>query len=231
MKDSPHYHGHRKRLRQRFMDHGTQMADYEILELLLSYALPRKDTKPLAKELLRRFGNLKGVLVAESRELRDVPGFGPNLDTFWSVCRELWKRVQEQELPARTRVDSPARIVEAARGRLGYESVESLWAALLDNKNRIIVFRELSRGTVDQILFHPREVLSMALEYKASGVILVHNHPGGDPEPSPHDLELTRRVQRLGKELGIRVLDHVVLAEDSYLSLRSEGHISFEDRP
>ena len=229
MKESPHYFGHRQRLRERFLEQGSGMPDYELLELLLSYGLPRKDTKPLAKELLDRFGNLKGVFAADSRELREVSGFGPGLETFWEVLRELWKRLGQQGLEPKAKLDSPQRVAEAARRRLGYDSVERLWAALLDNKNRLISFRELGSGTVDQIHVHPRQVLTLALEYKASAVILAHNHPGGDPTPSAHDLELTRRTQRAGTEIGIRVLDHVIVAEESYCSLYGQGYISAPD--
>ena len=223
MSDAPHYHGHRRRLRERFQRYGSQMEDYEILELLLTYALPRRDTKPLAKELLERFGNLKGVLAADPRELRDVPGFGPGLERFWALWREFWARLEQQELAPKVRVDCPERVAETARRRLGYEAVESLWAALLDNKNRLITFHELRRGSVDHVPIQAREVLTPALEYKASALILVHNHPGGDPTPSGQDLELTKRLQEVASELGIRVLDHIVVAEETHRSLRGEG--------
>ncbi|MCF8085582.1 MAG: DNA repair protein RadC [Desulfohalobiaceae bacterium] len=223
MNDAPHYHGHRSRLRERFRKCGDRMEDYEILELLLTYALPRRDTKTLAKELLHRFGNLKGILAADPRELREVPGFGSGLESFWALWREFWARMEQQDLRPRTRVDCPERVAEAARRRLGYEPVESLWAALLDNKNRLITFHELRQGSVDHVPIQAREVLTPALEYKASALILVHNHPGGDPTPSGQDLELTRRLQNLASELGIRVLDHLVVAEETHRSLRGEG--------
>jgi len=223
MNDSPHYHGHRSRLRERFRKYGDRMEDYEILELLLTYALPRRDTKALAKELINRFGNLKGILAADSSELREVPGFGPGLERFWALWREFWARMEQQELAPRIRVDCPERVAEAARRRLGFEPVESLWAALLDTKNRLITFHELRQGSVDHVPIQAREVLTPALEYKASAVILVHNHPGGDPTPSERDLELTRRLQQLASELGIRVLDHLVVAEETHRSLRGEG--------
>ncbi|MCF8030515.1 MAG: DNA repair protein RadC [Desulfohalobiaceae bacterium] len=231
MSDTPHYHGHRSRLRERFRKYGSRMEDYEILELLLTYALPRQDTKSLAKELLDRCGNLKGVLAADPHELRELPGFGPGLECFWAVWREFWARLEEQELTPRTRVDSPERVAEAARRRLGFEAVESLWAAMLDNKNRLIAFHELRQGSVDHVSIQPREVLSPALEYKASGLILVHNHPGGDPSPSGQDLELTRRVQNVAAELGIRVLDHLIVAEETHHSLRGEGLLPSVESP
>ena len=205
------------------------MEDYEILELLLTYALPRRDTKALAKELLERFGNLKGLLAADPRELREVPGFGPGLERFWTLWREFWARLEQQELRPRVRVDSPERVAEAARRRLGYESVESLWAALLDNKNRLITFHELQQGSVDHVSIQAREIITPALEYKASALILVHNHPGGDPTPSGQDLDLTRRLQRIASELGIRVLDHLVVAEETHRSLRAEGLLPAEE--
>ena len=225
MSKPPHYIGHRRRLKDRFRRNREQIEDYELLELLLGYGLPRRDTKPLAKELLSRFGSLKGVLTARTQELKQVPEFGPGLELFWLVWREFWARTAEGPVRERQVLDGPEAVVEAARARIGYQERESFWLALVDNKNRLTSFAMLGAGTVDQAAVYPREVFALALEHSASGIILVHNHPGGDPTPSSHDLELTRRLHQAGAELGIRVLDHIIVAEDSHVSFRSEGHL------
>ncbi len=219
----PHYHGHRQRLKDRFLKDSRRLADYEILELLLAYALPRRDTKPLAKELLNTFGSLAGVFAAKPHELRTIHGFGPGLETFWRVWQEFWARLNEGEVPQRKSISSPREMIEAARARLGRDSTESFWVALVDNKNRLLSFTRGAQGTVDQSAVYPREILGLALEHKASGLILIHNHPGGDPSPSAQDKEVTREIQKSASGLGVRVLDHIIVAEDSWYSFQENG--------
>ncbi len=223
MSDKPHYLGHRQRLKDRFLQDPGLLENYELLELLLGYALPRKDTKPLAKALLDRFGSLGGVFGAKPHELREIEGFGPGLETFWRVWQEFWARLCRDSLPERTRINSPLDIVETARARLGRDSRESFWAALVDNKNRLLSFNKAAQGTVDQSAVYPREIIGLALEHKASGLILVHNHPGGDPAPSLQDREVTREIRKSAAGLGIRVLDHIIVAEDSWYSFQENG--------
>ncbi|WP_027369677.1 RadC family protein [Desulfovermiculus halophilus] len=223
MSDQPHYIGHRKRLKERFRQDRSSLADYELLELLLAYGLPRRDTKPLAKDLLQRFGSLKGVFTARQEELREVEGFGPGLETFWGVWQEFWARLQESPLRRKEMLCTPGTVAEMACSRIGHQPVESFWAALVDNKNRLISFVQVSQGTVDQALVYSREIMALALKWQASGVILIHNHPGGDPTPSVQDKDLTRRVQKAAGEIGLRVLDHVVVAEESYYSFQERG--------
>jgi len=220
---SPHYLGHRQRLKQRFQDDSTQLADYEILELLLGYALPRRDTKPVAKALLQKFGSLKGVFAAKPHEIRAVQGVGSGIELFWHVWREFWARLNQDELQQRQVLDSPRAVVAMAQARLGFSQTESFWVALVDNKNRLLSFTKAAQGTVDQVSVHSREVLALALECRASGLILVHNHPGGDPNPSSQDRELTSRLVKAGSELGIRVLDHVIVAEEKAFSFQAQG--------
>jgi DNA repair protein RadC len=217
----PHYLGHRQRLKQRFQDDPAQLADYEILEMILGYALPRRDTKPVAKALLDRFGSLKSLFAAKPHEIRAVQGVGPGIELFWGLWREFWARLSQGELKERKVLDSPGAVAAMARARLGFSQTESFWVALVDNKNRLLSFSRVAQGTVDQVAVHSREILSLALECKASGLILVHNHPGGDPTPSHQDRELTDRVKKAGAELGIRVLDHVIVAEESSFSFAS----------
>jgi DNA repair protein RadC len=223
MTGKPHHLGHRQRLKDRFLRESRGLADYELLELLLGYGLPRKDTKPLAKSLLDRFGSLRGLLTAKPHELREVDGFGAGLEVFWKVWREFWARAHEDGLRSRESLHSPQEVVELARARIGFEARESFWTVLVDNKNRVLGFQQIGQGTVDQAPVYPREILAAALERQASGLILVHNHPGGDPEPSSQDVDFTRRIHALGQELGIRVLDHIIVAEDADYSFQQAG--------
>ncbi|MFP4586982.1 MAG: RadC family protein [Desulfohalobiaceae bacterium] len=223
MSEQPHYVGHRKRLKQKLLENSQFLEDYEILELLLGYGLPRKDTKPLAKELLGRFDSLKGVFHAKPQELRQVPGLGQGLEVFWLLLQEFWARLGREQLPRKEALSSPLAVLEAVRRRIGFSSKESFWVALVDNKNRLLDLACVSQGTVDQACIYPREIFRPALEVEASGIILVHNHPGGDPRPSVQDKELTSRLQDTGQRLGLRVLDHLIVAEDSYYSFKEQG--------
>lgn len=219
----PHYHGHRKRLKERLAENPRGLAEYEVLELLLSYANPRRDNKPLAKALLERFGSLRGVFSARAAELTAVDGFGQGYAQFWMLWREFWARINEDPVRKRAVLSSPDVVARMAMARLGSLEDEEFWLALVDNKNRLIGWEQVSKGTVDQTAVYPREVLALALLRKASGVILVHNHPGNDPKPSRQDVELTKRIITAAREVDLRVLDHLVVTEKSYFSFQSEG--------
>lgn len=225
MSKTPHYHGHRQRLRERLHRDPLELADYELLELLLGVVITRRDTKPLAKELLKRFGTLRGVMNARPEELRKVEGFGPALEAFWSLWREMWARVREAPVQERTSLTSPQEVAELAMARLGNSPAEEFWMVAVDNKNRLMGWERISKGTVDQAPVYVREVLAAALKRQASGIILVHNHPGGDPKPSAQDVELTKRLVSSSRDLGIRVLDHLVVTDGSYYSFQAEGRI------
>jgi len=219
----PHYHGHRKRLRERMARNPRELADYEVLELVLGYVLVRQDTKPLAKELLRRFGTLRGVFAARVEELRQAPGFGPALEAYWSLWRECQARMKEAPVQERAVLSRPEAVAELAMARLGTSGTEEFWLALVDNKNRLMAWEQVSRGTVDRTTVYAREVLALALGWSASGIILVHNHPGGDPRPSAQDRELTKVLVRAAGDLGLRILDHVIVAEERYFSFQAQG--------
>jgi DNA repair protein RadC len=223
MSKRPHYLGHRQRLRERLMRDARSMADYEVLELLLAHAVPRRDTKPLAKALLERFGTLRGVLRARTRDLMAVDGFGPGLAAFWTLWNEVRARVEEAPVAERTVLGSPAEVADWGIARLGGKAREEVWAALVDNQNRLVAWERIGQGTPDSASAPVREVLALALAHEASGLVLVHNHPGGDPRPSEGDLEYTRRVMRSARDLGVRLLDHLIVTEDRYVSLREDG--------
>jgi DNA repair protein RadC len=216
----PHYLGHRSRLKERLRQDSRSLADYEILELLLGYANPRRDNKPLAKELLSRFGTLRGVYQARPSDLSSVEGVGDGLETFWTLWREFLARLGEQDVADRVLVDDPKVVAKLARERLGNITGEEFWVLLLDTANKVLCWERVSKGTVDQVPVYPREILALALSRQASGVIMVHNHPGGDPKPSAQDQEITRQVKLAAHGLGVKVLDHVIIAGKEYFSFK-----------
>lgn len=219
----PHYHGHRQRLRKRLSESSDKLEDYEILELLLGYVILRKDTKPLAKELLQKFSSLAGVFQAKDEELSTVAGFGPSLSVYWTLLRELGARIQESPIRRREVLCSPEAVAYMARQRLGHLTHEEIWIAFVDSQNRNIAWERLAKGTLDSSALYPRDVLQRALMLKASGFILVHNHPGGNVRPSGADLELTDALHKAAQSVSLRFLDHVIVTEDSCFSLMRDG--------
>ena len=219
-KNQPHYLGHRGRLKDRLRQDSRALADYEILELLLGYANPRRDAKPMAKALLERFGTLRGVYQAQASELSSVEGFGPGMETFWALWREYLARLAEQDARDRVLVDDARVVADLARERLANLDGEEFWVLLLDGANRAMGWERISQGTVDQAPVYPREILALALARRAAGVIMVHNHPGGDPKPSRMDQEITRQVKLAAHGLGVKVLDHVIVAGKEYFSFK-----------
>jgi DNA repair protein RadC len=215
--------GHRARLRERLRRDACALADYEVLELILGLAQIRRDTKPLAKQLLKRFVSIRGVLNARDDELLDVPGFSAGTLALWRLLRELMARHAESQVCEQRRVTGPRDVADMARARLAGCAHEEIWAALLDTGNRIIAWIRMEEGTVGAAALHVRKLLEAALLRKASGIILVHNHPGGLARPSPADTELTRRLNRAAGAVGISLHDHLVLTENGYYSFSEAG--------
>ena len=219
----PHYLGHRERLRKRINTAPRSMADHELLELLLTYALPRKDTKPMAKEMLARFGSIGQALGAAPERVQEVPGLGQGTATFWRTIQECLARKANAPVHQRAQFSSPDQVREMLCSRLGHLTKEEFWVLLVDNQNRLIIFEPVLRGTVDQTAAYPREIIEMALRHHASGIILVHNHPGGDLNPSSQDKILTESMARLCADLGLRLLDHIIVAGNNFSSFRVLG--------
>lgn len=223
MANKPHYHGHRQRLREKLKKNTTQLADYEILELLLGQVLSRTDTKPLAKELLNRFGTLRGILNARSSELQAIKGFGPALESYWLLLREFMARYMEAPVTERIKLNGPSAIVEMARVRLGACEHEEFWTAFLDNQNRLLAWEQISSGTINTTAIYPRDLMELALHHKATSLVIVHNHPGGNAAPSAPDVEITRQIARSAQVLGMRLLDHIIITEETHYSLKDDG--------
>lgn len=225
MSEPKHYHGHRERLRERLEKSPDKLQDYEILELLLGKVLLRKDTKPLAKDLLKHFQSIKGVMDAKPAELRNIPGFGPALENFWILLRELMARYAESPVRQRELLSSPSAVADMAKRRLAGCEHEETWIAFVDTQNRLIAWEQNNKGTVDSTVIFPRDVIERAIMLKASGFILVHNHPGGSSAPSGADLQITEHLKRSAQTIGLRFLDHIIVTDEGYTSVMNDGFL------
>ncbi len=222
--DKPHYHGHRGRLRSRLLGKGGEaLADYEVLEFLLFAARPRSDVKPLAKALIERFGSLGAVLSAEPRELAAVAGMGETSIAALKIVPEAARRLAREEILKQPILASWDKLTAYCRIVLGHEKVERFHLLFLDRKNRLIADETQQRGTVDHTPVYPREVVRRALELGATALILVHNHPSGDPTPSKADIAMTREIVAAAANLGIAVHDHIVIGKSGHTSFKSAG--------
>ncbi|RMG54574.1 MAG: DNA repair protein RadC [Acidobacteria bacterium] len=218
-RDKPHYLGHRERLRQRFQRAGAgALHDYELLELLLSYALPRKDVKPLAKDLIARFGSLSGVLDAGQKEIEGIPGLGPISATLIRLVRELCAEYMAERMKRSDALSSPRAVIDFARAKLSGLPHEAFMIIYVNVKNEVIDHQIVHEGTVDHAVVYPRRIIEAALAHHAAGLILVHNHPSGHPEPSEDDRRLTRTLVEAARTMDIRVLDHIIVGKDRHFS-------------
>ncbi|HEX3915945.1 MAG TPA: DNA repair protein RadC [Caulobacteraceae bacterium] len=221
---APHL-GHRERLRQRARLAMGALPDYELLELFLFRSLPQGDVKPLAKALLERFDGLAGVLCAPSEALRQVKGVGASVALDLKLMQEAALRIGRHEVTKRPVISSWNALLAYTRTALAHEPREQFRVLFLDKKNQLIADETLNEGTVDHAPVYPREVARRALELSASAVILVHNHPSGDPTPSPADIDMTRQVIDAGRVLKIAVHDHLVVGREGVASFKALGLI------
>lgn len=219
-----HREGHRARLRERMARAGAEaLADYELLELYLFRTVPRGDVKPRAKALLARFGSLEAVLAAPEREIARVAGVGPAIAADLKLVHAFAVRLAHGQVARRAVISSWSALMAYVRAALQHEPTEQFRVLFLDKKNQLIADEVLGRGTVDHAPVYPREVMRRALELSASAVILVHNHPSGDPEPSRADIEITRQVVEAGRPFAVTVHDHVVVGRDGIASFKAKG--------
>ena len=224
--DKPHHLEHRKRLRERFLrDDGAAMPDYELLELLLCLAIPRRDVKPLAKTLIKRFGSFAAVLSAEATELEKIDGVGEAAIAALKLARAAALRLTEFEAKARPAIGSHQALLDHCRARLAHSATEEFRVLFLDSKNGLIADEQLGRGTVNHAPVYPREVVKRALELGAVALILVHNHPSGDPTPSADDVAMTREVRAAAETLGLTLHDHLIVGRHGHASLRALGKL------
>ncbi|OCW58914.1 hypothetical protein AWJ14_20925 [Hoeflea olei] len=216
-----HYHGHRDRLRLRFREGGDRaLADYELLELLLFRLIPRRDTKPIAKALLARFGSLTEVLGAPAHLLTEVKGVGDSVATDLKLVAAVAHRMLKGDLKGRQVLASWSSVIDYCRAAMAFETREQFRVLFLDKKNALIADEVQQTGTVDHTPVYPREVVKRALELSATALILVHNHPSGDPTPSRADIEMTKLIVDTARPLGITVHDHIIIGKDGHASLK-----------
>lgn len=222
----PHYHGHRERLRQRFLEGGADaLPDYELLELVLFLIKPQGDVKPLAKELIARFGSLAGVLNASAEELTTVAGIKDISAVGLKTVQAAAHRLLKQDILKKQVLNTWDRLIGYCRAVMAHERNEHFRVLFLNSKNELIADEVQSSGTVNHTPVYPREIMKRALEVGATALILVHNHPSGDPSPSGDDVEMTRAIMEAGKPFSIVVHDHVIVSRKGHTSLRSGGYI------
>ncbi|MBX3577837.1 MAG: DNA repair protein RadC [Rhizobiaceae bacterium] len=219
--EKPHFHGHRDRLRERFEAAGANaLADYELLELLLYRSIPRRDTKPLAKALLARFGTLAEVLGATEQALADVAGMGRATALDVKIISAAAARMAFGEIKGREVLSSWDSVLAYCRTSMAFEPREQFRVLFLDKKNALIADEVQQVGTVDHTPVYPREVVARALQHGATAIILVHNHPSGDPTPSKADIDMTRTIIDTARPLGIAVHDHIIVGKKGHASMK-----------
>ncbi len=217
-------HGHRDRLRERFLKEPSALPDYELLEMILAMAQPRVDTKSIAKALLKTFNDdLSEIVSADVETLRRVPGIGPISVVALKALQETVQRLLRPAMNTADVISSWTALIGYLTAKAAYDSIEQFRVLYLDRKNRIIADEAQQRGTVDHTPVYPREVVKRALELNASAVIMVHNHPSGDPKPSRADIEMTRKVRDAVAAVNITLHDHVVVSRGGHVSFKSEG--------
>jgi DNA repair protein RadC len=221
---SPHYLGHRQRLRERFLAAGgDSLPDYEMLELVLSLALRRGDVKPLAKALLQRFGSYADVIAAEPAALAQVKGVGEGVIAALKIVQSAAVRLARQQIVGKEVLSNWQQLLDYCQARIGREGIEEFHVLYLNRKNVLIRDERQQRGTVDHTPVYPREVVKRALELGATALIMVHNHPSGDTTPSRGDIEMTREIKEVGEKLGIQLHDHVIVGRTGANSFRALG--------
>lgn len=226
MQDLPDYAGHRQRLRQRFLlSEGRDMADYEMLELLLTLAIPRRDVKPLAKKLIQKFGNFANVIAAQEHALKEISGIKDNSVMVFKLVKAAaqrlsWQNLASDDLPVLLNIDS---LIDYCRSTIAYSDVEELHLLYLDAKLKIISGELAQRGNITAVSASPREIVKNAINKNAAGLIMVHNHPSGSPKPSENDILLTKKVEQACQLMGIKLHEHIIITRSDYFSFLENG--------
>ena len=223
-KSTPHHAGHRQRLRQRFLkSKGEELADYELIELLLFAAMPRRDVKPIAKALIKRFKSFGGVLNADLADLTQIDGMGEAAAVSLLAVRTAAQRLLQDDVMDQPILSNWQSLMDYMRLSMGNNKTEQFRVLFLNRKNVLIADELQQEGTIDHTPVYPREVIKRALDLSASALILVHNHPSGDPTPSQADIEMTRELQAAGEKLSISLHDHIVVSKSGNTSFKTMG--------
>jgi len=224
LKEKPHYFEHRERLRRHYQQGGCDvLRDYEILELVLFYAIPRREVKEIAKQLLKKFGSLRGVLEAPSAELQSIKGISRNSTILIKLIRDIIPLYLKERTNEKPQVSCTTELLDYWRARLGALREEHIYAIYLNAKNMVLGVETLGEGTVTGVLIQPRRVIEGALKQGAAAFILVHNHPSGVVTPSADDIEITKKLLKVGKALDISLHDHIIISRDQHFSFREYG--------
>lgn len=220
--------GHRERIREKYLKNGiNSFQEYEILELLLTYAIPRKDTKDLAKNLLKKFGSIEKVITAKKEELEEVEGLGKASISFLKLMGELPNIFYENSLRNTDiiTIKSKENLLKFLRSKIAFEKIEKFYVLYLSNSNELIAYNEKSYGTLDKSAVYPREIYKDVLKYDAKAIILAHNHPSGSAKPSKSDMDITKEISNGLKNFDALLLEHIIITENSYFSFLEEGLI------
>ncbi len=218
--------GHRERLRQRLRDGGGDaLLDHELIEYLLALAIPRRDTKPLARLLLREFGGIEGVLTADWAALERVPGMGDTSVAAIKVAQAASLRLLRSRVAEQPVLGSWQSVLDYLRADMAWLGIERVRVLHLNSRNMLIRDEKMADGSIDQAAIYTREVIKRAMELGSTSLILVHNHPSGNPAPSRQDIEITRHIAEAGKRMGISVHDHIIVGTDGHSSMRALGLI------
>ena len=226
MSDKPSFHGHRDRLRSRFSASGLDsFMDHEVLELLLTFCIPRKDTKPIAWALIKRFGSLSGVLDATPKELAQVQGIGGQSAVFLTLIRATMRKYFLEQVKERKEIKNPESVVDFCQASLQGEANEVFEVIYLTTRNTVIGVERIAIGTIDRASISPRKIIENAFNRRAAALIFVHNHPSGEPSPSQEDISLTENLSRIAAPLGIIVLDHIIVGKGKFFSIKANNFV------
>ena len=222
---APDHSGHRARLRQRLIEQGGGLLDHELIEYLLALAIPRRDTKPLAKALLHEFGGIGGLLSADAAAIARVAGMGETSVAAIKIAHAAALRMLQVRAMDRPVLANWQALLDYLHADMAHHAIERVRVLHLNTRNILIRDEVMSEGSVDEAALYVREVIRRAIDLGSSAIILVHNHPAGDPSPSRADIELTRKVGEAGKRLGIALHDHIIIGSSGHASLRAMGLI------
>lgn len=222
-KDKKHFHGHRGRLKEKILELESieKLKDYEILEIFLTYSIPRIDVKPIAKELLNKFKSLRNLLLSQSSGLKGTKGVGDSTIVFFKICHEIFSRVVKEEIIEEINLNSPEKVINYCKLRMSGLQFEEFRVLFLNRKNKLIQDEAIQTGTIDKAAVFPRELIKRAIELGAGAMILVHNHPSGDCTPSKADIEVTINIKDAAKLVEIYLYDHIIIGKNDHFSMRS----------
>lgn len=222
MDKKPHYQGHRQRLKEKFDDAPSVLADYEILELMLGYCIPRKDVKPIAKEMLMQAGSVGNIF---NINFQQISGAGRETERFLRIAAEFYNRIENSYYETKQSLANPEQIYRLLKYHIGFAENENFAVILLNSKGCLIDKKIMTEGVVNNAIVYPRQIAEYALKNKAVSVIIAHNHPSGDSSPSRKDIELTNIVAESLSTLGIKLRDHIIVCKNEYSSLYDLGYI------